>query len=40
MLVKNALYEAGPLPTTTCNDLPDEPTTSDDWIVSPSSDPQ
>ncbi|GAA3264057.1 hypothetical protein [Nonomuraea helvata] len=27
VLVKNALYQAGPLPTTTCNDLPDEPMT-------------
>ncbi|MEV5496050.1 hypothetical protein AB0M50_11705 [Nonomuraea fuscirosea] len=27
VLVKNALYQAGPLPTTTRNDLPDGPTT-------------
>ncbi|GAA4972537.1 hypothetical protein HD597_007076 [Nonomuraea thailandensis] len=27
VLVKNALYQAGPLPTTTCDDLPAEPLT-------------
>ncbi|SPL91283.1 similar to metalloprotease [[Actinomadura] parvosata subsp. kistnae] len=27
VLVKNALYQAGPLPTTTCDDLPAEPVT-------------